>query len=319
GYIKTVPITSYKNQGKGGKGSNSAKLVDDDYIKQIFIASTHDYIMFISNEGKAYWLKVHQIPESSRNSRGAHIKGLLQIGPDEKIATVVNLKEFSENEFIFMATSRAVVKKVKTYDFRNAKTRGIIAIKLNPEEKVVSAILTTGEDQLLLFSKNGKGLRIREQQVRSMGRSSHGVGGLRLLNDDKLTAAIRVEEGKTMLLLTEFGYGKRTEFDQFMPHSRNTQGQIGYSVNEKTGKVVGAITVAEGDEVMCITSQGKTLRADAHTISLQGRSTQGIRILTINPPDFVIGIDKIDAEEEIGSEKVGEDVSRETSSPTKKT
>jgi len=297
GYIKTVPITSYKNQGKGGKGSNSAKLVDDDYIKQIFIASTHDYLMFISNEGKAYWLKVHEIPESSRNSRGAHIKGLLQIGPEEKIATVVSLKDFSENEYIFMATQNAVVKKVKTFDFRNAKTRGIFAINLDEGDKVISALLTTGNDDLLLFSRNGKALRLNESQVRPMGRSSHGVGGLKLAKGDALTAAIRVEADKKMLLLTELGYGKRTDFNQYTTHSRNTQGQIGYATNEKTGKVVGAITIGEEDEVMCITSMGKTIRSNASSISIQGRSTQGIRVLTINPPDFVIGIDRIDADD----------------------
>ncbi|OJF76576.1 MAG: DNA gyrase subunit A [Treponema sp. CETP13] len=308
GYIKRIPITSYKNQGKGGKGSNSAKLVDEDYVKQIFIASTHDYLMFISNEGKAYWIKVHEIPESSRTSRGAHIKGLLQISSDEKIATVVNLKDFSENEFIFMATQKAVVKKVKTYDFRNAKTRGIFAINLDEGDKVVSALLTSGSDDLLLFSKNGKALRMNEAQVRPMGRSSHGVGGLRLAQGDSLTAAIRVEDDKKMLLLTEFGYGKRTEFSQYSTHSRNTQGQIGYSINEKTGKVIGAITISEEDELMCITSQGKTLRASASTISIQGRSTQGVRVLTINPPDMVIGIDKIDAQDVDNEAKTSESI-----------
>jgi DNA gyrase subunit A len=307
GYIKTVPITSYKNQGKGGKGSNSAKLVDEDYIKQIFIASTHDYLMFISNEGKAYWLKVHEIPESSRNSRGAHIKGLLQIGPEEKIATVVNLKDFSEDEYIFMATQNAVVKKVKTFDFRNAKTRGIFAINLDEGDKVISALLTTGNDDLLLFSRKGKALRLNERQVRPMGRSSHGVGGLKLAKGDTLTAAIRVEEDKKMLLLTESGYGKRTNFDQYTTHSRNTQGQIGYSTNAKTGLVVGAITIGEDDEVMCITSMGKTIRSSASTISIQGRSTQGVRVLTINPPDFVIGIDRIDAADDDENEVEGED------------
>lgn len=320
GYIKRVPITSYKNQGKGGKGSNSAKLVDEDYVKQIFIASTHDYLMFISNEGKAYWIKVHEIPESSRTSRGAHIKGLLQIAADEKIATVVNLKEFSENEFIFMATQNAVVKKVKTYDFRNAKTRGIFAINLDEGDKVISAVLTKGDNDLLLFSKNGKALRMSESQVRPMGRSSHGVGGLKLATDDLLTAAIIVEHDKKMLVLTEFGYGKRTDFDQFATHNRNTQGQIGYSVNEKTGKVIGAITISEDDELMCITSQGKTLRSSASTISIQGRSTQGVRVLTINPPDMVIGIDRIDADnvetDESDASVKSNDVNEQNSEPS---
>ncbi|WP_428770239.1 DNA topoisomerase (ATP-hydrolyzing) subunit A [Treponema sp. HNW] len=298
GYIKSVPVTAYKNQGKGGKGSNSAKLVEDDYIKQLFVASTHDYIVFISTEGKAYWIKVHEIPEAGRASRGAHIKSLLSIGANEEIATVVSLREFSEEHHLFMATANGVIKKVKTADFKNAKTRGIIAINLDAGDKIVSAILTGGSDDLALASRRGKVLRITETSVRPMGRSSRGVSGLKLAVGDELTAAVRVDTNANMLLITESGYGKRVDFDQFSVHSRGTQGQIGYNVTDKTGEVVGVIAVADSDEVMCITSQGKTLKLAASAISRQGRTSQGVCILKIDAPDFVIGVDRVEKDEE---------------------
>ena len=298
GYIKSIPVTAYKNQGKGGKGSNSAKLVEDDYIKQLFVASTHDYIVFISTEGKAYWIKVHEIPEAGRTSRGSHIKSLLAIGANEEIATVVSLREFNEEQHLFMATANGVIKKVKTADFRNAKTRGIIAINLDAGDKIVSAILTGGSDDLALASRRGKVLRITETSVRPMGRSSRGVSGLKLAVGDELTAAVRVDTNANMLLLTESGYGKRVDFDQFSVHSRGTQGQIGYNVNDKTGEVVGVIAAADSDEVMCITSQGKTLKLEASAISRQGRTSQGVCILKIDAPDFVIGVDRVEKEEE---------------------
>ena len=302
GYIKAVPASTYKSQGRGGKGSNSAKLLEDDFIKQVFVASNHDYVMFISTEGKAYYIKVHEIPESSKNTRGVHIKGLLSIASDEEIATTVTLKEFSEDKFLFMATSKGVVKKVRTSDFSNAKTRGIIAINLDEGDKIVSAILTDGSNELILVSRMGQALRITEDDVRFMGRASRGVCGLRLSNEDELAGAVCVNSDEKMLLMTSFGSGKRVSFDEFMRHGRATGGQKGYNVTEKTGEVVGVISVTDSDEIMCITSQGKSLRVPADSISEQGRAAQGVRVLDINQPDMVIGIDKIANDE--GSEEV---------------
>ena len=298
GYIKAVPASTYKSQGRGGKGSNSAKLVEDDFIKQVFVASNHDYVMFISTEGKAYYIKVHEIPESSKNTRGVHIKGLLSIASDEEIATTVTLKEFSEDKFLFMATSKGVVKKVRTSDFSNAKTRGIIAINLDEGDKIVSAILTDGSNELILVSRMGQALRITEEDVRFMGRASRGVCGLRLSNEDELAGAVCVNSDEKMLLMTSFGSGKRVSFDEFMRHGRATGGQKGYNVTEKTGEVVGVISVTDSYEIMCITSQGKSLRVPADSISEQGRAAQGVRVLDINQPDMVIGIDKIANDED---------------------
>ncbi len=298
GYIKRVPASAYKSQNRGGKGSNSAKLAEDDFINQIFTASTHDHVLFITSAGKAYWVKVHEIPEASRASRGAHIKSLLTVGSDEEITTVVALGEFSDTEYLLMATANAVVKKVKTSDFQNAKTRGIIAIRLDEGDRLISSTLTGGKDELMLITRQGQGLRMTETDIRPLGRASRGVTGLRLSSGDELAGALRVQDGSRMLIMTEAGYGKRVEFSEFTPHGRGTGGQKIYTLSEKTGEIVGLLTVEDTDEVVCITSQGKTLRVKADTISTMGRAAQGVRILNIDNPDMLIGIDKVAREDE---------------------
>jgi DNA gyrase subunit A len=307
GYVKRVPVSAYKNQGRGGKGMNSAKLTEDDFVEQIFVASTHEYIMFITNEGKAYWMKVHEIPEGSKASKGSHIKSLLTVSPNEDITAIVSLKEFSESQYIFMGTARGVVKKVMTKEFSNAKTRGIIAIKLDEGDKLVSALLTSGSDGVVLISRRGQALRTEESLVRPMGRSSRGVSGIRLANDDELTGVLRVDDNEQMLLLSEYGYGKRTKFDEFTPHGRGTGGQKIYTISEKTGEIVGCVGVLEGEDIMCITSQGKSIKLKVSTISTMGRGAMGVRILNIDKPDFVIGVDRVVQEDAVVKETYEEE------------
>nr|WP_298680033.1 DNA topoisomerase (ATP-hydrolyzing) subunit A [uncultured Treponema sp.] len=299
GYIKRVPVTAYKRQNRGGKGSNSAALVEDDFIDQIFTASTHDYIMFITNEGKAYWVKVHEIPEASRTSRGSHIKSLLAVSSDEEITTIVSLKEFSSDTYLLMATAGGIVKKVQTDSFQNAKTRGIIAIKLDEGDKLVSAILTTGKDELMLVTRHGQALRVSETEIRDQGRASHGVIGIRLSGGDELTGALRINGGK-LLVMSENGYGKRVDFSEFSPHGRGTGGQKVYTITEKTGEVVGLLAVADDDEIVCITGQGKTIRVQVSSINVMGRAAQGVKILDIESPDQLIGLDVVAREDEEG-------------------
>ncbi|WP_062429024.1 DNA topoisomerase (ATP-hydrolyzing) subunit A [Treponema endosymbiont of Eucomonympha sp.] len=296
GYIRRVPITAYKSQGRGGKGSNSAKLVEDDFIKQIFVASTHDHILFITSAGKAYWLKVHELPETGRNSRGAHIKGLLMVSANEEITAVVALKEFSDDRYLFMATAAGVVKKVATSGFRNAKAKGIIAINLDDGDRLVAAILSGGADDVVLITRRGQALRIAESDVRAMGRASRGVRGIRLGKNDRLAAALRVETGSRMLAVCAHGYGKRVDFGEFATHGRGTGGQRLYNVNSRTGEIIGAIVLADADEIVCITNQGKALRVAADSISRQGRASSGVRVLEIEPPDMVIGVDRVASE-----------------------
>ena len=293
GYIKRIPINAYKNQSKGGKGSASAKLVEDDFINQIFIASTHEYLLFITTEGKAYWLKVFEIPEANRTARGSHIKGLLNISPNEEITSVVSLKQFSDDQFLLLSTANGIVKRVRTSEFQNAKIRGIRAITLNAGDKLISSVLTDGGNDVVLITRKGRALRFNEEKIRVMGRAGAGNKGIRLSPDDELAAALRMEENSRMIMITEFGYGKRVEFSQFEPHGRGTGGQKIYNISAKSGEIVGAITIADRDDVVCITSQGKTLRLKAGKIPTRSRTAGGIRIFTIDPPDIVVGLDKV--------------------------
>jgi len=289
----------------------SAKLAEDDFVEQIFVASTHEYVMFITSVGKAYWMKVHELPEGSRTSKGSHIKSLLTVSPNEDITAVVSLKDFSDEEFLFMGTSCGVVKKVKTAEFANAKTRGIIAINLDDGDKLVSALLTKGSDEVVLISRRGQALRTHEDNVRAMGRSSRGVAGMKLSEGDELAGMLRVDDGKgadgkdrapekveKMLILSEFGYGKRVEFGEFSAHGRGTGGQRIYTVAEKTGELIGCVSVLEDEDIMCITSQGKSIKLKVSEIRVMGRAAQGVRILSIDKPDFVIGVDRIVKEDQ---------------------
>ncbi|MDR2491553.1 MAG: DNA topoisomerase (ATP-hydrolyzing) subunit A [Spirochaetaceae bacterium] len=293
GYIKRVPVSAYKNQGRGGKGMIGAKLAEEDFVKQIFIASTHEYVMFITSEGKAYWTKVHELPEGSRTSKGAHVKGLLSLSPNEEITAIVSLKDFTDDEFLFMGTARGVVKKVRTSDFSNAKTRGVIAIKLDDGDKLVSALLTSGKDEVVLISRQGQALRTDEEAVRSMGRAGRGVTGIRLYSGDELNAVLRVNEAETMLLLSEYGYGKRVAFSEFSAHGRATGGQRIYTLGDRTGEITACVTVLEIEQIMCITSQGKSIKINVEEIRVMGRAAQGVRVLNIEKPDFVVGVDRI--------------------------
>ena len=299
GYIKRVPVSQYKSQGRGGKGTISAKLVEEDYINQMFVASTHDYLMFITTAGKAYWVKVHEIPEASKTSRGSHVKSLLTLG-NEDITTTVALKDFKDDEFLFMATANGVVKKTPTSEFKNAKSRGTTAVRLDDGDTLVSSILTSGNDEILLVSRRGQALRIEEDDVRPMGKTSRGVAGLKLASGDELTAAIRIEkeDDARILVITEKGIGKRVDPAEFNAHGRGTGGQKIFGNVDDKGEIIGSLCVRESDSVMCITSQGTSVRVEAKDITIQGRSASGIKVVTITDPDYVVGVDRIANEEE---------------------
>ncbi|MCL2879500.1 MAG: DNA topoisomerase (ATP-hydrolyzing) subunit A [Treponema sp.] len=298
GYVKRVPVSAYRSQGRGGKGMQSAKLAEDDFVEQIFVASTHEHVMFITSAGKAYWMKVHELPEGSRTSKGAHIKSLLTVSPNEDITAIISFGDFSDTEFLLMGTARGVVKKVKTSEFANAKTRGVIAIKLDEGDSLVSTLLTKGNDEVVLISRCGQALRTHEEHVRAMGRSTRGVTGMRLSKSDELAGMLRVDSGEKMLILSEHGYGKRVDFSEFSSHGRGTGGQKIYTVSEKTGEIVGCVNVMDDEDIMCITSQGKSIKLKVKEIRVMGRAAQGVRILSIDPPDSVIGLDRIVKEEE---------------------
>lgn len=291
GFIKRIPLTAYKEQARGGKGSNSVKLKDDDYLEHIFIASSHDKMMFVTTLGKAYWLKVYEVPEGTRGSRGKHLKTIFEFLPEEEITTTVQIDEFLEDSYLFMATEKAVVKRVSTYAFRNAKTRGITAIVLDEGDKLIKAELTSGDDDVMLFTKNGKGLRFHESKVRAMGRNSHGVRGIRLTDKTDILIGVSIKkENEQVFMISEYGYGKRTEFEEFHPHGRGTQGQKAYNVTEKTGKLISAISVNDSDSLVCMTTFGKTIKLALSDVSILGRNALGVKIVNISGDDSLMGI-----------------------------
>ncbi len=302
GFIKRVPATAYRTQGRGGVGAKAASLRDEDFVEHLFIASTHDHVLFVTSEGKAYWIKVHEIPEGSRISKGSHIKSLLSISADEEVTAIITFKDFEPNLYLFMATLRGVVKKVEIPLFRNAKRRGIAAIKLDDGDKLVSALMTNGDDDVLLVTRKGLAVRFSEQAVRSMGRSSRGVCGIKLSAVDEVAGILRVNDSNKILLITTKGYGKRVEYSSFVPHSRATKGQICYKFFDKTGEIVGALSVNDNHDLMCITAQGLSIRTDASLIPIQGRNAGGVIVSTIRNPDHIVSIALTDKEPEIDVE-----------------
>ncbi len=319
GFIKRIPLTMYKEQGRGGKGSNSAKLKDDDYLEHIFIASSHDKMMFVTTLGKAYWLKVYEIPEGTRGSRGKHLKTIFEFLPEEEITTTVQIDEFTEDSYLFMATEKAVVKRVSTYAFRNAKTRGIAAIILDEGDKLIKAELTTGDDDVMLFTRNGKGLRFHESAVRAMGRQTHGVRGIKLGDPKDILVGVSIKkEEEKVFMISEFGFGKRTEFEEFNPHGRGTQGQKAYNVTDKTGKLISAISVNDSDSLICMTTFGKTIKLALSDVSILGRNALGVKIVNISGDDSLMGIARAvndkDDEDDADVNNLTEDISSEEDS-----
>lgn len=298
GFVKRVPVTAYRSQGRGGKGSRAANLRDEDFVEHLFVASTHDHVLFVTSEGKAYWIKIHELPEGSRTSKGSHIKAILAISPDEEITAVVSFKSFKPGNYLFMATLRGVVKKVEIPLFIHAKTRGIAAINLDPGDRLVSALLTDGQSDILMISRRGQALRFTESSVRSMGRTSHGVCGIKLAATDEVAGVLKVVEDEQILIVTTDGYGKRVQFNNFMTHGRATRGQICYKLQERTGEIVGALSVGEQHNLMCITSMGLSIRIDVNQISTQGRSAAGVIVASIKKPDQIVSIARADADDD---------------------
>ena len=293
GFIKRQPVSSYRIQNRGGAGSSSTKFHVDDFLEHLFIASTHEYIVFLTNEGRAYYLKVHEIPESSKAAKGTHIKQLLSITANEEISAVVALKEFNETSFLFMATGCGNVKRLATSELENAKTRGKIVIRLQQGDRLVSVIPTDGNREMFLVTRKGLALHFKEEDVRVMGRIASGVRGIRLTKGDEVVAVLSFKENEQLFLISEFGFAKRTDLENSTSHSRGTKGIIYYKAGEKTGELVGALCVSEKDELVCITSQGMTLKLKVDQIPVLGRSASGVRAVRVKEPDCLVGVARV--------------------------
>jgi DNA gyrase subunit A len=293
GYVKAQPLGDYKAQRRGGRGKSATAMKETDYIDKLIVANTHDTVLCFSSLGKVYWLKVYQLPVASRAARGKPFVNLLPLEAGEKINALLPISEFTENKFIFMATSTGTVKKTPLNEFEKPRTTGKIAIDLRDDDSLVGVAVTDGQQNVLLFSSTGKAVCFNEEDVRSMGRNATGVRGMRLKDGEKIISLIISTEG-TVLNITENGYGKRTKLEEFTCHKRGGQGLIAIQTSARNGAVVGAVLVNDNDEIMLISDGGTLVRTRVDGISVVGRNTQGVTIIRLDKKEKVIGVDRIE-------------------------
>jgi DNA gyrase subunit A len=299
GYAKIQPITDYQAQKRGGRGKSASAIKDEDFIEHLLIASTHDTILCFSNRGKVYWLKVYDIPVASRQSRGRPVVNLLPLEADERITTILPIREYTEGHYIFMATEKGTVKKTDLTAFSRQRSSGLIALELDEDDTLMGAAITDGTKDILLMSDGGKAVRFAEENVRKMGRTARGVRGIKLAEGQTVVSLIIPEEGGTLLTASEKGYGKRTDITEFPTKGRGTQGVIGMVVNDRNGKLVGAVQVHDGHEIMLISDQGTLVRTRVSEVSKLGRNTQGVTLIKVQENERLVGVAPIlDADDE---------------------
>ena len=313
GYAKSQPLDTYQAQRRGGRGKAAASMKEEDFVDKLFIANTHDYILCFSSRGRVYWLKVYELPQGGRASRGKPIVNLLPLQDGERINAILPIREFSEDRFLFFATASGTVKKTPLVDYSRPRPSGIIAIDLREDDYLIDVAITDGEQDVMLFSSGGKTIRFNEGNVRAMGRSAAGVRGIRMPDDQNVISMIVVGEGE-VLTVTENGYGKRTDIKEYPLRGRGGQGVLAMAESERNGAVVGAVQVADTDELMLITSGGILVRTRANEVSILGRNTQGVRMIKLDKGEKLVGIDrivKIDGEDEEEGEESSEPATEE--------
>ncbi|MDJ0905089.1 MAG: DNA gyrase subunit A [Woeseiaceae bacterium] len=296
GYAKAQPIEAYQAQKRGGRGRSAAKVKDEDFIDKLFVANTHDTILCFSSRGKVYWLKVYQVPQASRGSRGKPIVNLLPLEHGERINAVLPVEDYTEDSFVFMATSGGTVKKTPLSQFSRPRSNGIIAVDLR-DDQLVGVAITDGSAEILLFASSGKAIRFNESDVRPMGRTAAGVRGIKLPDDHEVIGLSIIHEG-LILTATENGYGKRTAVEDFPVQGRGGQGVIAIQTSERNGRTVGAVQVSDDDEIMLISSSGTLVRTAVDDISIQGRNTQGVRLIRVEQGQRLVGLARIEAIED---------------------
>jgi DNA gyrase subunit A len=332
GYIKSQPLSEYRAQKRGGRGKQATTTKEDDWIDQLFIANTHDYILCFSNRGRLYWLKVWEVPEGSRGSRGRPIVNMFPLQEGEKINVVLPLtgpaRTFPADQFVFMATSMGTVKKTSLDEFNNPRKGGIIAVNLDDNDFLIGAALTDGQHDVMLFSDGGKAVRFDENDVRPLGRSARGVRGM-MLDDTQSVIAMLVAAQETnaaetptdavvrnsVLTATEKGYGKRTPIDEYTRHGRGTKGMIAIQQSERNGKVVAATLVRAEDEIMLITDRGVLVRTRVSEIRELGRATQGVTLIALDEGAKLNGLQRIVENDAQGQEGEGESGDEDGANP----
>lgn len=302
GYVKRLPANTYKSQRRGGKGVAGHATREEDFVEHLFITSTHNYIVFFTNLGRAYRLKAYEIPEAKRQAKGTAIVNLLQLQPDEKVTAVIPIKEFEDNKFLILATKTGIIKKTELSQFDTSRKSGIVAISLRDDDELISVKLTDGEKEIIMTSRDGMAIRFDEKDVRDMGRSAMGVKGMSLGEGDYVVAMELVEKDSDLLIVSEYGFGKRTSLDEYRIQSRGGKGLITYNTKDKTGRVVGAKVVNEQDEVMLISTDGVIIRLQVKDISRMGRNTQGVTLMKVRQDTNIVSIAKVAQEIEEDNE-----------------
>jgi DNA gyrase subunit A len=294
GYAKTQPLSDYQAQRRGGMGKSATAVKDEDFVEHLLIASTHSTILCFSNQGKVYWLKVYQIPLAGRNSRGRPMVNLLPLEEGERVTSILPVDEYTEGHYIFMATASGTVKKTALVDFSRQRSVGLRALELEAGDVLVGTAITDGDCDVMLLSSEGKAVRFKEDDVRAMGRTARGVRGIRLGSGHQMISLIIPREGGRVLTVSENGYGKRTEMAEFPTKGRGTKGVIAMSTSERNGRLVGAVQVFDGDELMLISNQGTLVRTRADEVSILGRNTQGVRVIRTKEGEHLVGVERID-------------------------
>ncbi len=292
GYIKRLALSTYRSQRRGGKGLTGMETREEDYVEQLFIGSTHDYMLFFSNLGRLYWLKTYQIPEASRTAKGKAFVNLLPLADGERISTAISVKDFKDG-YLVMFTKAGIVKKTRLDEYDNPRSKGIIAVTLDEGDELISVNRTSGKSDLVIGTSKGLAIRFNEEDVRSVGRTARGVIGIRLTKGDGVVSANVIEERTSLLTVTEKGLGKRTNIEEYPIHGRGGRGVISIRVVEKGGNAVGLIRVTDEDEIVLITNGGKVIRMPTRNISVLGRNTQGVKLMDLDPEDRIVSMGRV--------------------------
>lgn len=302
GYVKRVPCTTYSSQKRGGRGKSGLSTRSEDFVKDLFTTMTHDYIMFFTNKGKVYRIKAYEIPEAKRQAKGTAIVNLLPLDQDEHVTAIIPIRDFEEDAYLVLATKDGIVKKTELSQYDSSRKTGLIGINLKDDDELIEVIKTDGKQELMLITRNGQSIRFDEKEVRSVGRNTRGVRGIRLRKGDQVVALVLADDDeKKLLVVSENGYGKRTRLGLYRPQSRGGQGIKTYNITKDTGKLAGAVMVVEEDEVFIINSSSVVIRLEAREISTMGRSTKGVKLMRLETDDAVVAIAKAqekDSEEE---------------------
>ena len=298
GYAKTQPLADYTAQRRGGMGKAAASVKDEDFVEHLLIANTHDTLLCFSSVGKVYWIKVYQIPVASRTSRGKPLVNLLPLEDDERITSMLPVSEYTNEHFVFMATSNGTVKKTALTNFARQRSVGLRAIELDEADELVGTAITDGEQDVMLVSSSGKAIRFSEADVRPMGRTARGVRGIKMSDGFRMIALIIPDSDQCILSVSENGYGKRTRSDEFPVYGRGGQGVIAMQASDRNGPIVGAAQVADGDEIMLISDKGTLVRTRVDEVSVQGRNTQGVRLIRLKDGEKLVGLEAVQDPEE---------------------